>query len=144
MACAANSSIAKPATSVEREDQVKGNEVENGDYVVLEPEEVASAVPDSDKTLKIEAFVPVRGESTTFISIRPCYLTPDKPGEGAFGLLRDGMRASQGRRAHADGAVSPPAHGTATPAWQRVDRHDAEFRLRSALLRKGLQRRCRT
>jgi Ku70/Ku80 beta-barrel domain len=35
---------------VERDEQVKGYEVENGDYVVLEPEEVASAVPGSDKT----------------------------------------------------------------------------------------------
>jgi DNA end-binding protein Ku len=43
---------------VEGDKQVKGYEVENGEYVVLEPEEVASAVPDSDKTLKIEAFVP--------------------------------------------------------------------------------------
>lgn len=39
---------------VEREEQVKGYEIENGDYVVLEPEEVADAIPDSDKTLKID------------------------------------------------------------------------------------------
>jgi len=38
-------------------DQVKGCEVENGQYVVLEPDEVAAAVPESDKTLKIEAFL---------------------------------------------------------------------------------------
>ena len=43
---------------VEPDDQVKGYEAENGEYVVLEPEEVASAVPNSDKTLLIEAFVP--------------------------------------------------------------------------------------
>ncbi|NKF33976.1 Ku protein, partial [Pseudomonas sp. BGM005] len=43
---------------VEREDQVKGFEIEDGRYVVLEPEEVAAAVPESDKTLKVEAFIP--------------------------------------------------------------------------------------
>ena len=79
---------------VEREDQVKGNEVENGDYVALEPEEVASAVPDSDKLLKIEAFIPC-GEVDDVYFDRPCYLTPDKPGEGVFGLLRDGMREAK-------------------------------------------------
>ena len=30
---------------VERDDQVKGYEIENGDYVVLEPDEVAAAIP---------------------------------------------------------------------------------------------------
>ncbi len=45
---------------VEREEQVKGYEIKNGDYVVLEPEEVAAAIPYSDKTLKIEAFMPNR------------------------------------------------------------------------------------
>lgn len=39
---------------VETEDQVKGYEVGNDDYVVLEPDEVASAVPASDKTLLID------------------------------------------------------------------------------------------
>jgi DNA end-binding protein Ku len=34
---------------VERDEQVKGYEVENGDYVVLEPEGVASAVPEWDE-----------------------------------------------------------------------------------------------
>ena len=43
---------------LERDDQVKGYATDNGDYVVLEPEEVAAAVPDSDKTLRIEAFIP--------------------------------------------------------------------------------------
>ena len=34
---------------VEKEDQVKGYEVGDNDYIVLEPEEVAAAVPESDK-----------------------------------------------------------------------------------------------
>jgi DNA end-binding protein Ku len=76
---------------VERDDQVKGYEIENGEYVVLEPDEVAAAVPDSDKTLKIEAFIPCAQIDTTYFD-RPYYLAPDKMGEEAFLLLRDGMK----------------------------------------------------
>lgn len=79
---------------VEREDQVKGYEIENGDYVVLEPEEVASAVPDSDKTLKIEAFVPCDEIDDVYFD-KPYYLIPDKMGADAFRLLRDGMRQAK-------------------------------------------------
>jgi DNA end-binding protein Ku len=76
---------------VERDDQVKGYEVESGDYVVLEPEEVAAAIPDSDKTLKIEAFVPCNEIDDVYFD-KPYYLAPDKMGADAFRLLRDGMR----------------------------------------------------
>ena len=79
---------------VERDEQVKGYEVENGDYVVLEPEEVASAVPGSDKTLKIEAFVPCNEIDDVYFD-KPYYLTPDKMGADAFKLLRDGMRQAK-------------------------------------------------
>ena len=79
---------------VERDEQVKGYEVENGDFVVLEPEEVASAVPDSDKTLKIEAFVPCNEIDDVYFD-KPYYLTPDKMGADAFKLLRDGMREAK-------------------------------------------------
>jgi len=76
---------------VEREDQVKGYEVENGQYVLLEPEEVAAAVPESDKTLKIEAFIPCPQIDTIYFD-KPYYLAPDKMGTDAFLLLRDGMK----------------------------------------------------
>jgi DNA end-binding protein Ku len=79
---------------VERDQQVKGYEVENGEYVVLEPEEVASAVPGSDKTLKIEAFVPCTEIDDVYFD-KPYYLTPDKMGADAFKLLRDGMRQAK-------------------------------------------------
>ncbi|PDT01625.1 Ku protein [Rhizobium chutanense] len=76
---------------VEREDQVKGYEIENGQYIVLEPEEVAAAVPESNKTLKIEAFIPCSQIDTTYFD-KPYYLAPDKMGTDAFLLLRDGMK----------------------------------------------------
>src|SRR3546814_15005418 len=43
---------------VERDDQVKGNETRNGDYIVLEPEEVAAAITESNTTQEKEAYTP--------------------------------------------------------------------------------------
>jgi DNA end-binding protein Ku len=77
--------------AVERDDQVKGYEIENGQYVILEVDEVAAAVPDSDKTLNIEAFIPCSQIDNVYFD-KPYYLVPDKMGMEAFVLLRDGMR----------------------------------------------------
>ena len=79
---------------VEREQQVKGYEIENGDYVVLELDEVASAVPESDKTLKIDMFVPCDEIDDLYFD-KPYYLVPDKMGADAFKLLREGMRQAK-------------------------------------------------
>ncbi|PSH69073.1 Ku protein [Phyllobacterium brassicacearum] len=78
---------------VEREDQVKGYEVGSGEYIVLEPEEVAAAVPESDKTLAVEAFIPYDELDHIYFD-KPYYLTPsDKLGQEAFALIRDGLKA---------------------------------------------------
>lgn len=80
--------------AVQRDEQVKGYEVENGQYVILEPEEVAAAIPDSDKTLKVDAFIPCSQIDTTYFD-KPYYLAPDKMGKEAFVLLRDGMKQAK-------------------------------------------------
>jgi len=79
---------------VERDEQVKGYEIENGQYVILEPDEVAAAVPDSDKTLKIDAFIPCHEIDDIYFD-KPYYLAPDKMGADAFVLLRDGMKKAK-------------------------------------------------
>jgi DNA end-binding protein Ku len=79
---------------VERDDQIKGYETENGQYVVLEPDEVAAAVPDSDKTLAIESFIPCSEIDNVYFD-KPYYLTPDKVGTDAYVLLRDGMKKAK-------------------------------------------------
>jgi DNA end-binding protein Ku len=61
----------KTGKPVEREDQVKGYESAKGEYVILEPNEVASAVPDSDKTLTVSAFI-----QCVDIDDKPYYLAP--------------------------------------------------------------------
>lgn len=80
--------------AVERDDQVKGYEIENGQYIILEPEEVAAAVPDSDKTLKVDAFIPCNEIDDVYFD-KPYYLAPDKMGTDAFVLLRDGMKKAK-------------------------------------------------
>lgn len=78
---------------VERDEQVMGYETGKGEYVLLEPEEIAAAVPESDKTLDVEAFVAC-GEVDTIFFDRPYYLTPaGETARQAFSVIREGLRA---------------------------------------------------
>ncbi len=80
---------------VEAADQVKGYETGDGDYVVLEPEEIAAAIPDSDKTLAVDAFI-ADDEIDDLYLDRPYYLAPATPvAHEAFAVLREGMRQRQ-------------------------------------------------
>jgi DNA end-binding protein Ku len=79
---------------VEKEQQTKGFEIENGQYIIIDPDEVAAAIPESNKTLEIEAFIPCSDVDDVYFD-KPYYLTPDKMGSDAFAALRDGMRKSK-------------------------------------------------
>lgn len=77
---------------VESADQVKGYETAKGEYVTLEPEEIASALPESDKTLAFEAFLECDAIDDLYFD-RPYYLGPsDEVSEKAFAVIREGMR----------------------------------------------------
>jgi DNA end-binding protein Ku len=78
---------------VEKEAQTKGFEIENGRYIIIDPEEIAAAIPESNKTLEIEAFIPCSDVDDVYFD-KPYYLTPDKMGADAFAALRDGMKKS--------------------------------------------------
>ncbi|MQT11839.1 non-homologous end joining protein Ku [Segnochrobactrum spirostomi] len=81
--------------TVPKDDQVKGYEVAADDYVVLEPDEVAAAVPEADKTLAVEAFIRCRDVDDVYFD-RPYYLAPSgRVAEEAFTLIREGMRAAK-------------------------------------------------
>ena len=76
---------------VERDEQAKGYETDRGKTIVVEDEELAEAVPESDKTLSVEAFIPC-GEVDTLYFDRPYYLTPDdEAAETAFAVIRAGL-----------------------------------------------------
>ncbi|AYG69181.1 MULTISPECIES: Ku protein [unclassified Rhizobium] len=77
---------------VPRDDQVKGYELNKDDYIVLEPEEVAAAVPESDKVLRVKAFLACSDIDDVYFD-RPYYLAPSaSASEEAFALIREGMR----------------------------------------------------
>ncbi len=78
---------------VEREDQVKGYEVDDGRYVLFEPDELAAAVPQSDKTMRIQSYVPFSEIDDLYFD-KPYYLLPDRLGEETYVLIRDAMRES--------------------------------------------------
>jgi len=62
---------------------------------MLEPEEVAAAVPESDKTLDVEAFIDC-GDIDDVYFDRPYYLAPSSPAAlQAFTLIREGMRTKK-------------------------------------------------
>ena len=80
---------------VEREDQVKGYAAGENDYIALDPEEIAAALPESDKTLEIEAFIACDDIDDLFFD-KPYYLAPsDRHGAEAFALIRAGMEAKK-------------------------------------------------
>lgn len=77
------------------EDEVMGYELESGDYVLVEAEELASAVPEADKTLPIDRFLPCSDVDTLYFD-RPYFLAPaDAASVEAFTILRDGMERAK-------------------------------------------------
>ncbi|WP_137392222.1 Ku protein [Rhodoligotrophos defluvii] len=80
---------------VETEDQVRGYEVSKNDYIVLTPDEIASAVPESNKTLAVEAFVPCSEVDEVYFD-RPYYLAPTgRAAEEAFAVIVAGLEAKK-------------------------------------------------
>ncbi len=83
-----------PATGkpVGRDQQVKGYTVDDSHMVLLEPEDIAKAVPESDKRLKVEAFIACDDIDTVFFD-RPYYLAPaGEVAREAFLVIRDALR----------------------------------------------------
>jgi DNA end-binding protein Ku len=80
---------------VERDEQVKGYEIGPDKYVVLEPDEVAQAIPENDKTILIDSFIACEDIDDVYFD-RPYYLTPNGPiAEQAFAVVREGMRQNK-------------------------------------------------
>jgi DNA end-binding protein Ku len=76
---------------VDRDQQVKGFETSNGDYIMIDPDEVAAVVPDSDKMLEAEAFIPCGNIDDVYFD-KPYYLVPvDEADQDAFTSIRDAL-----------------------------------------------------
>jgi DNA end-binding protein Ku len=77
---------------VEKEKQIKGYEIGEGDHVALEPEELAAAQPKNSKTIDISSFIACEDVDDLFFD-KPYYLAPsDKTAEESFRLLREGLK----------------------------------------------------
>lgn len=77
--------------TVQRDDIVKGYETSGGTSVILEPEEIASVVPKSDKTLDVTSFIGAEEIDPVFFE-KPYFLMPsDEDAMEAFQLIRLAM-----------------------------------------------------
>ncbi|MGC9318034.1 MAG: Ku protein, partial [Armatimonadota bacterium] len=75
---------------VERQQIVKGYEVESGEYVVVTPEELDELAPERSETIKIEDFVDL-GEIDPIYYDRPYYLVPEEGSRRPYKLLMRAM-----------------------------------------------------
>jgi DNA end-binding protein Ku len=78
--------------TVERDEQVKGFDVGDDQYIMIDPEEVTAVIPDSDKMLEIEAFLPCSDIDDVYFD-KPLYLVPtDDVSEDVFAGLREALK----------------------------------------------------
>jgi DNA end-binding protein Ku len=83
---------AETGDEVEAADIVKGYEVEKGQYIELEPEEIEAIALESKRTIEIEEFVP-KGEIDDLYLAEPYYVVPDgEVGQQAFAVIREAVR----------------------------------------------------
>jgi DNA end-binding protein Ku len=79
---------------VDEDDEVKGYQSGDDEYVMLEDEELEAVALESTRTIDIETFVP-RDSIEWIWYDKPHYLMPNDPvGEEAFSVIRDAMEAS--------------------------------------------------
>jgi DNA end-binding protein Ku len=79
---------------VDEDDEVKGYQRGEDDYVMLEDEEIEAVALESTRTIDIDSFVP-RDSIEWIWYDKPHYLTPNDPvGEEAFSVIRDAMAST--------------------------------------------------
>jgi len=73
---------------IESKDIVKGVEYEDGQYVIISPDEIAQAYPRTTQTIEIQQFVEAAEVSFVYLE-RPYYVAPINKGQKVYALLRD-------------------------------------------------------
>ncbi|MBB1593127.1 Ku protein [Achromobacter sp. UMC46] len=73
---------------IDKDNIVKGVEFEDGQYVVISPEEIADAYPRTTQTIEIQQFVDAADVSFVYLE-RPYYVAPINKGQKVYALLRD-------------------------------------------------------
>ncbi|MBZ3695419.1 MULTISPECIES: non-homologous end joining protein Ku [Phyllobacterium] len=81
--------------TVDDDEQVKGYQRGEDEYIILEDEELQAIGLESTRTINIDMFVP-HGSLEWIWLDKPHYLLPDDPvGEEAFSVIRDAMAATK-------------------------------------------------
>lgn len=79
--------------AVGKDDLVKGYDTSEGQTVILEPDEIRDAVPESDKRLELSTFLACDEIDTLYLE-RPYFLAPaDRQSVEAYDLIRETMEA---------------------------------------------------
>jgi DNA end-binding protein Ku len=94
--------------AVQREELVKGIQVDDGQYVVLTKEEIRTALPKSTQTIEIESFVDAADIPAVFFS-KPYHVAPGARGHKPFALLRETL-ARTGKAGIAKVVISTKQH----------------------------------
>ena len=83
---------AETGDEVEQSDIIKGFEVNKGEYVELDPEELEAVAIESKRTIEIEEFVP-KSEIDEIYMRDPYFIVPDgEVGQQAFAVIREAIR----------------------------------------------------
>jgi len=83
---------AETGEDVEAADIIKGYEVDKGQYIELEPEELEAIALESKRSIDIEKFVP-KDEIDDLYLAEPYYVVPDgEVGQQAFAVIREAVR----------------------------------------------------
>ena len=80
---------------VETSDIMKGYETDNGDYILLEPDEIDAIKLETRKTLELSQFVEITEIAPIWFD-RPYYVVPsDELAEDAYRVVRDALRQTK-------------------------------------------------
>lgn len=80
---------------VENDDQVKGYEVEGGEYVLMEEKDFDAVRIESSDTVSLESFVEKSSIEQIYLDTAYYVAPGDKVSEEAFAVIRDAMRAKK-------------------------------------------------
>ena len=124
---------------VETEDQMKGYQLENGDYLLIEPEEVKKLRQITEHTLEVDETVPLSSIDQRYLD-KPYYVVPaDTMSQGALcGDSRGaGKKGCGGPRQHR--ALPARPRGRHPAAWRHwADDDDAAQRQRGGFGKEHL------
>lgn len=78
----------KTGKDIAKDNIVKGIQYEDGQYVILSPEEIQAAYPKATQSIELETFVPLVDIPFIYLD-RPYYVAPINKGAKVYALLRE-------------------------------------------------------